>query len=467
LQFRGIQKDYIKVLKGRKRPSFSPIQRNILTVPGKAGGFLQDSQTSVRQISVPVYIDGQNYYTLQKIKEDLAEWLVSEQAEELIFLDEPDRVYFALVDGEIDLDELVENGQGVITFICPDPYKYSHEKTVTNPTSFLVEGTAPTEPTIKVNIEADTTYLAVSDGEKMNLIGNPVKVEETPYEPQTPILIHSCNTLTGWTASSTTSIEASDLTGTLKTDGNDFYSDNFGTSPNWHGPAMKTSISQVLQDFRFDVGLSMVKTTSGQAGGIEVALLDANNKIVAKISLTKHFGGINTESVTVRAGTISNGHDVLTGADYPFDFNGVVRLYRSGNLWTAQVFYLKPDGTYLSPVTHSWVDVEGIAAGVVTQVQARLIQRASFPVTTMKISDINVYRLNNPGANQVPIIARAGDVIEFNHKDEVILKNGESILKEKAFIGEFFPLKQGLNTIVVEPAEAIQSVEVKWRDKWL
>jgi predicted phage tail component-like protein len=461
MYFNGVSKDYLKLTKGKIRPTFAPISRNVLTVPGRPGGFLQSTDTNVRVLTVPVAIIGDN---LQKIKEDLASWLITEEASELIFPDELDRVYYAVVDGSVDLDEIVDLGEGVITFICTDPYKYSHEKTVSNPNTFLVEGTAQTEPIIKAVISADTTFIAVSDGDRLNLIGNPVKAEEVPYEPETPIFINGCNSLVGWTNSSSTSLEGTAQLGTLKTNG-DFYTDNYGTlSGAWHGPAMKTSIGQVLQDFRFDVGFSMLKTGENQAGGIEVALLDANNAIVTKVSLMKHFGGLNNLYARVRAGS----HDVINEnqAIFQSSVSGIFRVNRKGNVWTGQIFYAA-NGKFHSKIIATWTDVESVNMAPASQVQARLLQRGDFPVVQQHIADINIYQLNDPSAGQVPIIARAGDVIEFNHKDEVILKNGESILKEKAFIGEFFLLKRGLNTIVVEPSESIESVEVKWRDKWL
>jgi predicted phage tail component-like protein len=463
--FNGVSKDYLKLTKGKIRPTFAPVTRNVLTVPGRPGGFLQSTDTNVRVLTVPVVIIGDN---LQKIKEDLASWLITEEACELIFPDELDRVYYAVVDGSVDLDEIVDFGEGVITFICTDPYKYSHEKTVSNPNAFFVEGTAQTEPIIKAVIGADTTFIAVSDGDKLNLIGNPVKAEEAPYEPESPVFINGCNSLVGWTNSSSTSLEGTIQLGTLKTNG-DFYTDDYGVmSGAWHGPAMKTSIGQVLQDFRFDVGFTMAKTGANQAGSIEVSLLDASNNIVARVSMTKHFGGLDYLYARSRVGTSAIGFDVINenAAKSIAQITGIFRLKRKGNTWNAELFYYH-EGKYHLGYSNSWVDTTNIYMAPVTQVQARLLQRGDFPVVQQRIADINIYKLNDPTAGQVPIVARAGDVIEFNHKDEVILKNGESILKEKAFIGEFFPLKQGLNTIVVEPAEAIQSVEVKWRDKWL
>src|SRR5690606_13297027 len=124
------------------------------------------TQTQVREITVPVFIKANDISDLQKVKEDLAEWLIHDEPKELVFKDEPDRIYYAVVDGELDLDELVRWGQGIITFICPDPYKYGPEKTVeTTSDTFIVEneGTAETEPIIELTATEKATFAMRSE----------------------------------------------------------------------------------------------------------------------------------------------------------------------------------------------------------------------------------------------------------------------------------------------------------------
>src|SRR5690606_10709604 len=113
-----------------------------------AGSYLSRTDTQIREIVVPVIINAENIKDLQKIKEDMAERLVHDEPKELIFKDEPDRVYYAVVDGGLELDEIFSTGQGEITFICPDPYKYGPEKHAEFQDSGIVEneGTAEADP---------------------------------------------------------------------------------------------------------------------------------------------------------------------------------------------------------------------------------------------------------------------------------------------------------------------------------
>lgn len=117
-KFNGIRKDYLFILMGFNRSAFAPIERDIMKVTGLAGGHLVRTNTDVRTIEVPVILKADDQANMQKRKEELADWLVHETPKELIFDDEPDRTYLAVVDGEADLDELVFRGRGKITFIC-------------------------------------------------------------------------------------------------------------------------------------------------------------------------------------------------------------------------------------------------------------------------------------------------------------------------------------------------------------
>ncbi|MBP3038060.1 phage tail family protein [Bacillaceae bacterium Marseille-Q3522] len=467
--FNGIKKTYMRMEPGRRKSVFSPVRRNLLRLPGMVGAYLDGTDTDVLVIQQPISIEGKDKLDLRKVEEDLAAWLVTEQEAPLIFDDEPGRVYYAVIDGSFEPEQIVNFGRGTINFICPKSRKFALNETVAtfaNAGTFEVGGTAKTEPVIDVHIKSDTTFVAVSDGEgNINMVGMPNKVEETPADPLTKVMQSYCNTTTGWTAITASSVEFGDLMGQLKTNGDEFYTDDYGTSTRWHGPGLKTGLSEAVQDFQYEAGFGMRSTPGqNQAGSIEVSVLDANNTIVSKFTVTKHFGGSGTLYGRIRA----KNHDII-GEDGPANsqnnWGGVFRVKRKGNVWTAEIW--PHDGLRFHLQSRkTWVDTEEIAAAPITQLQVRFFQRAAFPLANMNITDIIVYRQNDLEVDQVPILAHAGDIVTFDHTRDIILRNGEDITREKAFIGSYFPLKPGANTIVVEPAEAIESAEVRWRDEW-
>src|SRR5690606_15713859 len=110
---------------------------------------------------------------------------------ELIFKDEPNRIYYALVDGEFELDEIFSTGRGEITFICPDPYKYGPEKTYEFQDSGVVEneGTAEAEPIIELTATQKATFAMISNGiEEYNLIGTPSDDDVVVVDEKTSVL---------------------------------------------------------------------------------------------------------------------------------------------------------------------------------------------------------------------------------------------------------------------------------------
>jgi predicted phage tail component-like protein len=162
--FRGIKKDYIHVLRGSNRPAWAPIEREYIEIPSRAGAYPSRKKTKARPLPIPVLIKAKDIAELQKIKEDLAEWLITDGPEELILDDEPDRVYYAEVDGEFNPDEIVKYGQGIINFICPDPYKYGSQKTFSFSNNITVQnnGSAKTYPVVTVTFSSAATEYKIS-----------------------------------------------------------------------------------------------------------------------------------------------------------------------------------------------------------------------------------------------------------------------------------------------------------------
>ncbi|MGY6209735.1 distal tail protein Dit [Cytobacillus firmus] len=134
LSFNGITKGYVQVVSGSNRQPWAPVERDYQEVPNRPGAYMRKKKkTKPRPLPIPVLIKAKDIADLQKLKEDLAAWLVHDDPKPLILDDEPDRIYYAVVDGSFDPDELVNFGQGVIPFICPDPYKYGEEQTAEHP----------------------------------------------------------------------------------------------------------------------------------------------------------------------------------------------------------------------------------------------------------------------------------------------------------------------------------------------
>ncbi|WP_236693908.1 distal tail protein Dit, partial [Sporosarcina globispora] len=257
--FNGEIKPYLKCERGKRRSAFAPITRNLLSIPGLAGALLESTDTQVRVIQQPIFFEGVDRFDVRKLEEDMAAWLITDQPVELIFPDELDRVYYAVVDGSLDIEDIVNFGRGVITFICPDPYKYGPIETpgpVTDfslPVVFTNKGRVPTPPNIKVWLKNDTTFLDIIGNEDYMRIGRPVNIDEFAVAERELVLHDTMSTTTGWGDALSSDIDGGVVVGTMISDGTKFIASSFGTGTTWHGPAKIKSLGQELSDFDVEV----------------------------------------------------------------------------------------------------------------------------------------------------------------------------------------------------------------------
>ncbi|MED3687282.1 phage tail family protein [Peribacillus butanolivorans] len=166
--FDSISKPYLTALKGSNRQPWAPIEWTYQDVPKRPGALPVKKNTRVRPLPLPVFLKANSIKDLQKVKEDLAEWLIHDEPKPLIFDDEPDRIYYAVVDGSFDPDEILKWGQGVIPFICPDPYKYGDaESLLLGDYPIRNEGTLKANPVFSIKFMANSTNYTVSVNEKI------------------------------------------------------------------------------------------------------------------------------------------------------------------------------------------------------------------------------------------------------------------------------------------------------------
>lgn len=155
MKFNDIEKDYINVLRGRIRPFFAPLIRD-----KKFDNNLVKTERGHRIIEVPIFIKYNNIEHFRELTEDIAGWLVHDEPKVLTFKDEPDRLYYAIVDDTMNEDFLYNIGtESVINFICG--YKYSQERTITvdTETTGNVDGhTSTSWQTKTIFTEAQSDY---------------------------------------------------------------------------------------------------------------------------------------------------------------------------------------------------------------------------------------------------------------------------------------------------------------------
>lgn len=471
--FDGQEKDYIEIDYSEARTSFAERSHDLINVPGRPGAILSQSNTGVRTLYVPIIVHYRDFQELQKIKEDMATWLIHDNPKELKFFDEMDRAYFAVVDDVLNLDELLRVGKGVITFICPDPYKYGSQKKVLFQSSgvFDVDGSANAEPIIRVEMKDNATFVAVSDVDgNINMIGDTAPVGANTYSPKTIILNDSLNTTVGWGVGGF-ALDGGVITGKMASDGDRFYASDYGSGSEWHGPALVKSLAEVLQDFEIEFTFYFHAPSAEEIGRIEIYGLDPSNKKIFRMTMRDNVIG---SDVALPEGVIFDNNEqrkyvlVRNAADVWQNFYGYMRISRVGR--DIEFFLKKVDqttGKTIDTKTRRYWDSTGLFQGQLASIGVHVGTYGTHKsVATCKASHVAVSKINNK-QDGTPYIVKAGDVVEFNHVTNKITINNEDAMKEKAFIGEYFDLKKGRNAIAAEPASAIAATEVRWRDRWL
>lgn len=122
MSFNDIRKPYVKILE-RGRPYWSP--RSVESRNHRVSKVI----TEPMPLPLTLSIDGNSKADLLEKAEEVAEWLNTEDVAPLIFDDQPNRIYWSILDGAVDEDEIVSFSKASLEFTCLD--KTSKERSLT------------------------------------------------------------------------------------------------------------------------------------------------------------------------------------------------------------------------------------------------------------------------------------------------------------------------------------------------
>src|SRR5699024_5626398 len=219
--------------------------------------------------------------------------LIHREPKELIFKDEPDRVYYAVVDGALDLDELVRWGDGTITFLCPDPHKYAKEEVSYDIAGGLTtlnnKGTANAKPILELTATKDTTFALIENQfEEYMLLGFPADDETEVVDDRTSIIYENGSTLTNWSNASESFVDidrVNKIAGSITTDGAGIRANGYGTGDKLHGPAIYREIPKPLQDFEIESTFDIRSGRPAESWRMGINFLDENMNMLGHIGV--------------------------------------------------------------------------------------------------------------------------------------------------------------------------------------
>lgn len=487
--FNNIRKDYIQMLVGRKRPSWAPVKRKLVRVPHRAGALLLNTETEERRIDVPLVIKAKkDMADLQKLKEDLADWLYTEQPAELIFDDELDRTYLALIDGSVDLDEIVNRGRGVITFVCPMPYKLGKSNThkftqewSTETTSYFTnKGNVEAPALIEMTVKKPSTFLDVWFGEYPHnrdyfRIGYPLTVEQTTVQERERVMWDEMATPVGWTPV-TGQVEEMKGTGSFKSrDGYALYCEDYGQEKGFHGAIAKKNIpGGPIQDFEMEAWVRLKSKSIGEMGRVEVLLLDDTSNIVARINMNDLYWDAEITKAYMRIGNAGTPNSIRklvdTNGAHPNTFNqfyGRLRIARRGKEWSVYVARFR-DGTEIDDASLpvKWVDEVGnpMTERKIAQVMIAICKwDNNQPVDVIQIDDLKIWKVNKVPSNAQPYIFDTGDKIVIDTEKSLVTINGKNAINLKEIFSNFPIVIRGENRIDIMPPDVNATISYRER----
>ncbi|WP_144508939.1 distal tail protein Dit [Bacillus mycoides] len=487
--FNGERKNYMHIERGWNPPTWSPLRRNLLKVPGYPGARVLSTDTDLRPLPVPVGIivpDGKN---LETLKEEIADWLITEQPVELIFDAMPNRTYLAIVDDSFDLDEFVTLGIGVIKFICPMPYKLGETKTgefvqnwSTETTAYLTnKGSVEAPPVIEIEVKKPSTFLDVWFGDYPNKrdyfrLGYPRTVEETPVQERERVMWDEMTTPIGWTPV-TGQFEEMKGTGSFKSrGGHALYCEDYGQDKGFYGAIAKKSIpGGPLQDFEMETWMTFQSKSIDEMGRCEVLLLDDASNLVARINMNDLYDNAEITKAHMKIGNSGTPNSIRklvdTSGGYTTTFNqfrGRLRIARRGKQWSVYVAKFQ-DGTEIdgASLVERWDDGDNnpMTSRKIAQVMIAICRWDNYPpVDIMQIDDLKFWKVNKVGDNTRSFIYDVGDKIIIDTEKSLCTINGKDAINLKSIFSNFPTVIRGHNRIDIMPPDV--KAKVSFRERY-
>ncbi|PGR55983.1 distal tail protein Dit [Bacillus cereus] len=483
--FNNQRKEYIQIEKGWSPPTWAPLKRNFLKTPGYPGARLLGTDTDPRPLPVPVGIIVPDGTDLETLKEEIAAWLITEEAVELVFDATPDRTYLAIIDEDFNLDDFVTLGKGTLKFICPMPYKLGPTRTVEFQTGALGlmanvqnKGTVHSNPIIEIDITKPNTFLDVWFEGKYSKepdyfrIGVPLKMEQLPVERNQRLIWDEMSTTVGW--SKVSSMEDGNPVGEMKTDSYQFYCSDYGSGNGWHGAAVKKSIpGGPVQDFIMQAHVTCKSKKINEMGRVEIAILDENSKVLSKIAMNDLYW-----QAEQNFGTMVIGYDnkpgktglIYESGDYPNTWNqyyGRLWIARTGNDWEAYISKFLP-GTEKDDSERfaRWTDKDNKHMEKAAQIQISIMQWQDVPpVEAMTVSDLKFWKVNLNNQNTPPYIVDVGDKVVIDTENSHVMIEGKDAINIKDIFNNFPIINKGMNKLEIMPSD-IGTAKVTYRERF-
>ena len=244
------------------------INRNILPtrenytidIPSMTGKVYNGFKYAERVIEIDFLVKSIDPYLYPQMIRDIATILDVDSPCRLYIMDEPNKYYYAVIDGDTNISEIARGvGEGTLTFVCYNPIAYSDEVKMFTGTNSVVasnEGTTLAYPIIDINFDSTAAFAQVSNANTgaAVLVGQWPNVNQPSAPAKGPVIEDECKTLTDWLAVGNVLDADRRIDGnfTINSGGYAITPSSFGTNQErdkWRGPARRRNLGRNVRDF--------------------------------------------------------------------------------------------------------------------------------------------------------------------------------------------------------------------------
>ena len=283
-------------------PSFT---NETVSIGSAKGEIFQYNVYKSKQIEISYQIYNRRAEYLVNFRRGLSALIYTDEPKKLIFSDEPNIYYNAILDGEQTLEEEEYKSSGILRFLIPDGVAHSvAEKTAENYGSNQItlenNGTESVPINIKTTMKSDNGYIAFTLGDRFYQIGKREEADGKHYEESVKLFDDHLYEDKGWlvnqgiTPPVTSERLQNGVVKYVKESTNEGYATtkDYGSGNSWHGASLTKIVPKDVNNkypvnwkvaYRFDFNTDGAVFKGVQVGHTSVTMIDENDDIICSI----------------------------------------------------------------------------------------------------------------------------------------------------------------------------------------
>jgi predicted phage tail component-like protein len=478
--FAGVNTPDFLIIDKVHLPPLPPSELTSIDIPMKSGSQFVNKKHGNRTITIDLTIKAPGRDKVMSMGDQLADFLQHDEPQPIIFRDLPGRKYYAILDGDTDLEKIEHLGKGSIKLICHDPHGYGEQRSynITSDTTMLVNyGNRQTAPQISMTFTKNVTDFFIATDKQSLYFGEPFDPTEKTVTDTKPVILNDPgSSTTDWLQATNFNVDGGRVLGTIGSNGYSFSQagKDYGTlSGLWHGGSMVRSLTKQIQDFELECQVGFASSNKNQKGRIEIYLLDINNNQLGKIAIRDIWNNLDNPQFEFWVGKVNGGGVSVTNTYGAYkgvfsNFNGIIEMGRVGKKWHCYIAKVDSNGRAHTRHYKAFTDWQNKYMQKVAKIQLHIAAYDKDPaVDQMWISNVYFREILSKQSNQVDYVFRTGDKLLIDCETGEIYKNGKLFLERLYPGSEFLLLDKAANGLVVSDYSAIKDGKVTFTERWL